>query len=69
MQNQPKQRIKELRETLAKYSYEYHVLDASSIEDAVYDSLFNELKKLEAEHPDMITADSPTQRVGSELLG
>jgi DNA ligase (NAD+) len=62
-------RARELRELLAKYSYEYHVLDAPSVDDAVYDSLFGELKKIEAEHPDLITPDSPTQRVGNELLG
>jgi len=68
-QHQPKLRAKELRELLAKYSYEYHVLDKPSVDDAVYDSLFGELKKIEAEHPDLISPDSPTQRVGSELLG
>jgi len=66
---QPKQRARELRELLAKYSYEYHVLDKPSVDDAIYDSLFGELKKIEAEHPDLITPDSPTQRVGNELLG
>ncbi|MFI5212764.1 MAG: NAD-dependent DNA ligase LigA [Candidatus Saccharimonadales bacterium] len=69
MQPQPSQRIQELRELIATYSYQYHVLDQSIVDDAVYDSLFGELKKLEAEHPELITADSPTQRVGSELLG
>lgn len=68
-QLQPKQRAKELRELIAKYSYQYHVLDLPSVDDAVYDSLFGELKKIEAEHPDLVTPDSPTQRVGSELLG
>lgn len=66
---QLKKRAKELRELLAKYSYEYHVLDNSSVEDAVYDSLFGELKKIEAEYPELITSDSPTQRVGNELIG
>jgi len=66
---QPDARAKELRELLAKYSYEYHVLDAPSVNDAVYDSLFGELKKIEAERPELITSDSPTQRVGNELLG
>lgn len=67
--NQPSQRITELRQLLASYSYQYHVLDNPSVDDAVYDSLFGELKKLEVEHPELITPDSPTQRVGSELLG
>lgn len=63
------ERVKELRELLNTYSYEYHVLDKPSVEDAVYDSLFGELKKLEATHPDLVTSDSPTQRVGHELKG
>lgn len=69
MHFQPDQRARELRELLAKYSYDYHVLDAPSVDDAIYDSLFGELKKIEAEHPELITLDSPTQRVGNELLG
>ncbi|MBC7869109.1 NAD-dependent DNA ligase LigA, partial [Candidatus Saccharibacteria bacterium] len=67
--NLPSQRIVELRRLLASYSYHYHVLDNSIIDDAVYDSLFGELKKLESQYPELITPDSPTQRVGSELLG
>ena len=69
MPHQPDNRAAELRAALARYSYEYHVLDQPSVEDAIYDSLFAELKKLEAANPDLITPDSPTQRVGSELLG
>lgn len=65
----PKNRIKELKKLLSDYSYHYHVLDSPVVEDAIYDSLFNELKQLEAKHPEYITPDSPTQRVGSELLG
>ena len=69
-QNQPNmQRAKELRDLLSKYSYDYHVLDQPAVNDAVYDSLFGELKSIEAEHPELVTSDSPTQRVGSELLG
>lgn len=68
-QHQPEQRALELRDLLARYSYEYHVLDKPSVSDAVYDSLFAELKKIEAEYPELITSDSPTQRVGNELLG
>jgi DNA ligase (NAD+) len=67
--SQPKQRASELRDLLARYSYDYHVLDEPSVTDAVYDSLFNELKAIEAEHPELITPDSPTQRVGNELHG
>lgn len=68
-QNQPEVRISELKALLLTYSYEYHVLDTPSVSDAVYDSLFSELKKLEAENPSLVTSDSPTQRVGNELLG
>lgn len=63
----PQRRIQELRELLNQYSYEYHVLDKPSVSDAVYDSLFGELKELEDKNPEFITPDSPTQRVGNEL--
>lgn len=66
-QSQPEKRSSELRDLINAYSYEYHVLDSPSVDDAVYDSLFGELKRIEAEHPELITADSPTQRVGNEL--
>lgn len=62
-------RLEQLRQLLARYSYEYHVLDLPSVEDAVYDSLISELKDIEAQYPELITSDSPTQRVGNELLG
>lgn len=62
-------RAAELRQLLNGYSYEYHVLDAPSVSDAVYDSLFGELKQLEAAYPELVTADSPTQRVGHALKG
>jgi DNA ligase (NAD+) len=64
---QAAQRTLKLREQLSQYAYEYYVLDTPSVEDAVYDGLFAELKKLEAEYPDLVTADSPTQRVGGEV--
>lgn len=66
-QSQPDQRIKELRALIDKYSYEYHVNDSPSVDDAVYDSLFGELKQLEAQYPELVASDSPTQRVGNEL--
>jgi len=69
MSHDSKTRVNELRELLSKYSYEYHVLDKPSVSDAVYDSLMSELKTLEAANPSLITPDSPTQRVGNELLG
>ncbi len=62
-------RVNVLREQLNEYSYQYHVLDEPSVSDAIYDSLFGELKKLESEHPELVTVDSPTQRVGNELKG
>ena len=68
MQSQPSIRVSELRQIIERYSYEYHVLDAPSVSDAVYDGLFNELKSLEAAHPELVTPDSPTQRVGNKLL-
>ncbi|MGO2451815.1 NAD-dependent DNA ligase LigA [Pseudomonas taetrolens] len=61
-------RILELRAELDQHNYRYHVLDEPSIPDAEYDRLFRELKALEAEHPELVTADSPTQRVGSTAL-
>jgi DNA ligase (NAD+) len=65
----PKERIEQLRQLLNRYSYEYHVNDTPSVDDAVYDGLFAELKQLESAHPSLITLDSPTQRVGNELKG
>lgn len=62
------QRILQLRAELDGHNYRYHVLDEPSIPDAEYDRLFHELKALEAEHPALVTADSPTQRVGSLAL-
>lgn len=59
------ERAQELRQLLNQYSYEYHVLDAPSVSDAVYDGLLRELKGLEAADPNLITPDSPTQRVGN----
>ncbi|QQS22104.1 NAD-dependent DNA ligase LigA [Candidatus Saccharibacteria bacterium] len=66
--SQPESRLKELKNLLNQYSYEYNVLDAPSVSDAVYDALFQELKQLESKHPALITIDSPTQRVGGKLL-
>ncbi|PSS56459.1 NAD-dependent DNA ligase LigA [Pseudomonas sp. BBP2017] len=63
-----KSRILELRAELDQHNYRYYVLDEPSIPDAEYDRLFNELKALEAEHPELVTADSPTQRVGGAAL-
>jgi len=59
-------RISELRKLLNDYSYHYYVLDAPIVTDSEYDRLFKELQKLEADHPELITPDSPTQRVGEK---
>jgi DNA ligase (NAD+) len=58
-------RLDELRETVDHHLYRYHVLDDPEISDAEFDRLFDELKALEDEYPDLITPDSPTQRVGA----
>ncbi len=62
------QRIEELREQIHFHNYRYYVLDDPQIPDAEYDRLLQELQRLERSHPDLITADSPTQRVGAEPL-
>ncbi|HTS74411.1 MAG TPA: NAD-dependent DNA ligase LigA, partial [Gaiellaceae bacterium] len=59
------QRLDELREQVDHHLYRYHVLDDPKISDAEYDRLFDQLKQLEEEHPELVTPDSPTQRVGA----
>jgi DNA ligase (NAD+) len=61
------QRAAELRDQLHFHLYRYHVLSDPVISDAEYDLLYNELKTIEKEHPELITPDSPTQRAGSDL--
>ena len=63
----PDQRIDALREELRHHEYLYYVLDAPEWTDAQYDAHMNDLKHLEAEHPELVTADSPTQRVGGKV--
>src|SRR5437588_8551243 len=58
-------RLDELRSELNHHLYRYHVLDDPEISDTAYDRLYDELKALEDEHPELITPDSPTQRVGA----
>src|SRR3989454_6539045 len=58
--------LESLREKIRQHEYRYYVLDDPEISDAEFDRLMNELKNLEAEHPDLITPDSPTQRVGGK---
>ena len=62
-------RAAELRHLVAHHNYRYHVLDDPEISDAEYDRLFDELKAIEEEHPDLIVPDSPTQRVGAPASG
>src|SRR5436309_1044553 len=62
----PDQQIEALREELRHHEHLYYVLDTPEIDDFAYDALMNQLKALEAEHPDLITPDSPTQRVGGK---
>jgi DNA ligase (NAD+) len=63
--NKAKRRIDELRETINHHNYRYYVLDSPEISDAEYDELMRELRQLETEHPELVTPDSPTQRIGA----
>ena len=58
-------RVAELRERIATANYEYYILDQPSLDDAAYDALLRELQDLEAKHPELVTPESPTQRVGA----
>jgi DNA ligase (NAD+) len=60
-----KDRAAELRKELDQHNYRYYVLDDPDVDDDVYDALLDELRALEAEHPELVTPDSPTQRVGA----
>ena len=62
----PDKKIDSLRDKIRHHEYLYYVLDNPELTDAEFDKLMNELKKLEAEHPELITPDSPTQRVGGK---
>jgi DNA ligase (NAD+) len=66
--SQAKLRVDELRAQIEHHNYRYHVLDAPEIADAEYDKLMRELEALEHRHPTLLTADSPTQRVGAAPL-
>jgi len=61
----PADRAAELRRVIEHHNYRYHVLDDPELSDAAYDALYDELTALEADHPELVTADSPTQRVGA----
>ena len=62
------ERAQVLRDTLAQHAHRYHVMDEPSLPDVEYDRLFKELQAIEATHPELLTADSPTQRVGGKAL-
>ena len=62
------ERSRELRRALERHNHRYYVLDDPEVSDSEYDALLNELRDLEAEHPELLTPDSPTQRVGAEPL-
>ncbi len=62
------ERAAELRAELHRHAHQYYVLDAPTIADAAYDAMFQELQGIEASRPDLLTADSPTQRVGGQVL-
>ena len=61
-------RARELRAEIARHDHRYYVLDDPLISDADYDSLFRELQAIETAHPELVTPDSPTQRVGGRAL-
>src|ERR1700732_312381 len=61
----PAARVLELKETLERYNYRYHALDDPEVPDAEYHRLMRELRALESEYPELMTPDSPTQRVGA----
>jgi DNA ligase (NAD+) len=65
----PRARIAALREEIERHNYQYYSLDSPLVSDAEYDALFRELSALEAEHPDLVSPDSPTQRVGAAPQG
>ena len=64
--NSLKKHLEELRTAIHEHNYRYHVLDDPIISDAEYDQLLAELRSIEAEHPEWIMPDSPTQRAGDQ---
>src|SRR6266542_4282203 len=64
----PEQRLKELRDAIRHHEERYYVHDESEISDDEFDRLLHELERLEAEHPDLVTTDSPTQRVAGRSV-
>src|ERR1700710_3049389 len=66
MGQSPQQRIEKLRREIDQHNYQYHVLAKPSITDQEYDRLLRELVELETAHPELFSADSPSQRIGGE---
>ena len=64
-----RKRAEELRQEINYHNYRYYVLDQPVVSDAQYDKLLRELQQIESDHPELITPDSPTQRVGGEPVG
>src|SRR5439155_20121502 len=64
----PEQRLKELRDAIRHHEERYYIHNAPEISDAEFDNLLHELERLEAEYPDLVTADSPTQRVAGRSV-
>ena len=60
------EKVRALRAEIERDNYAYYVLDAPSVPDAEYDRLFRELQALEAQHPELVSPESPTQRVGAQ---
>ncbi|MBI5732516.1 hypothetical protein HY967_00965 [Candidatus Jorgensenbacteria bacterium] len=68
MSNNLNNRIQKLRSQIDDLRYRYHVLNEPEVTDAMYEGLMDELRKIEEQHPELITADSPTQRVAGKPL-
>lgn len=64
----PAERLKKLRSEIAHHNHQYYTLDAPEVSDATYDKLMKELLAIESEHPELVTKDSPSQRVGGAVL-
>src|SRR5437879_6058347 len=62
------ERAEQLRTELNRHNYLYYILDQPEVSDAAYDKLFHELRKLEEQYPELLTPESPTQRVGAEAI-
>src|SRR5512136_3250201 len=67
-ETEARQEIERLRSLINHHNHRYYVLDSAEVSDAEYDSLMRRLQELEAAHPNLLTPDSPTQRVGAEPL-